>query len=239
MGGEVSNGVAEGEGFGALGRSLIVVPAYNESQVLAQVLTSLIDRFPRVVVVDDGSIDGTSVIARNFGVNLITHPVNLGQGAAIMTGVQWGLSEGCFDLFATYDSDGQHRPEDLLQAFCKQKSTGVDVVLGSRFLSDSSDVPKSKRLLLKAALIQTRLATGLKVTDTHNGMRVFTAQVARTLSLSNGMSHASDFLQLIAQRRFRFAEAPVTISYTKYSKSKGQPMINAVNILFDSLTRSS
>lgn len=96
----------------------------------------------------------------------------------------------------------------------------------------------SKRLLLKLATLYTRITTGLDITDTHNGLRAFSADAARQIRIrQNRMAHASEILELIGKLNLRYAEAPCTIVYTDYSKAKGQRMIGAVSILKDLLIR--
>jgi len=213
---------------------LVVIPAFNEGTVIGDVVRDVLTQFPEVVVIDDGSSDSTTESARTAGAHVLTHPVNLGQGAALLTGFAWGALQGRFKLFATFDADGQHQVEDLVRAVVTQRTSGVDIVLGSRFLKREGTIPWSKKVLLRLAIAQSRLSSGLKITDTHNGLRVCTADFARDLRLSDGMAHASDFLHEISRQHRTMCEVPVTVRYTAYSRAKGQPMMNAVNILFDS-----
>jgi hypothetical protein len=115
------------------------------------------------------------------------------------------------------------------------RNEGVDVVLGSRFLSHAdTDVPAARRVLLRAATKFTRATTGLDLTDTHNGLRVLSRHAAQSLNLTlNGMAHASQLLSQVAARKLSYVEAPVTIAYTEYSRSRGQANINGLNIAFD------
>lgn len=219
-------------------KTLVIVPTYNEATVINEVLEHLASSFPHVVVVDDGSTDESRDRAMTSSATVLSHPINLGQGAAIMTGIEWGLGETQCEFLATFDADGQHRVADLVSAVERIAEGDVDVVLGSRFLADKVQAGLGKRVLLRMGVAQTRLFTRLKLTDTHNGLRVFSRKMAEQLRLSNGMSHASDFLADLAKSRLSFAEIPVEVSYTEYSRHKGQPMINAVNILFDSMARS-
>ncbi len=219
-------------------KALVVVPTYNEATVISEVLTQLLSCFPYVVVVDDGSTDESRDRAMASSATVLAHPINLGQGAAIMTGIEWGLRQTECEFIATFDADGQHRVADLVSAVERIAEGDVDVVLGSRFLADKVQAPLGKRVLLRMGVAQTRLLTRLRLTDTHNGLRVFSRRMAEQLRLSNGMSHASDFLADLSRSRLSYAEIPIEVNYTEYSRHKGQPMINAVNILFDSMARS-
>jgi hypothetical protein len=115
------------------------------------------------------------------------------------------------------------------------KTREVDIILGSRFIGPSpTNIPTIKHLLLKAAVLFTKATTGLKLTDTHNGLRVFNRRVAESINLRlRGMSHASEFLSKVSRFNYSYDEYPTVIKYTQYSVSKGQSIINLVNIVFD------
>lgn len=214
----------------------IVMPAYNEAKILGDVLRELLDCNPsyRVIVVDDGSCDGTAAVAGSFGVHVLTHPVNLGQGAALATGIEYALREKA-EIIVTFDADGQMCPQDISVLVSEVVNSGVDVALGSRFLtSPPVGMSRSKRIVLTLATAMTNLATGLKVTDTHNGIRAFKAEALRKIVLTqNRMAHASEILSQIARNKLTHREVPVTVRYTKYSKAKGQSIFNAINILYE------
>jgi polyprenyl-phospho-N-acetylgalactosaminyl synthase len=218
-------------------RTVVVIPAYNEAQVILPVLAEILPLFPRVVVVDDGSSDATSAQARQAGATVLRHCVNVGQGAALETGIRYAHQLGA-DYFVTMDADGQHLPGDAraMLAHLHRQREKLDIVLGSRFLGHASDMGKRRRLLLRAATLLSRRLHGLPLTDTHNGLRVFGRNVALRMRFSHvDMAHASDVYDIIRKYAFRFEELPVTIRYTDYSKAKGQPMLNAINILIDFL----
>ena len=213
----------------------LVIPAYREAEALPRVLAELVPLGVEVVVIDDGSSDGTYEAARAWPVHLLRHPINLGQGAALQTGIEYALSQGA-EIVVTFDADGQHRPEDL-SGLCDPIRAGeVEVVLGSRFLAPESSrsLPLSRRLLLCLATRFTRWTTHLPVTDTHNGFRAFSARVAGQLQLIQPrMAHASEILERIQALGLAIREVPVEIRYTDYSRAKGQSAFGAVEILFD------
>jgi hypothetical protein len=116
------------------------------------------------------------------------------------------------------------------------KKDGLDIVLGSRFLGTAEGISSSKQMILKAAVAFSNTTTGLKLTDTHNGLRVFNRNFAESLKITMpDMSHASEIIHRIAEGGFKYKEVPVTIKYTDYSKAKGQTILNSVNITFDLL----
>jgi len=211
----------------------IVIPAYNEGSMIRTVVQSVLQTFPHVVVVDDGSTDDTAQQAAAAGATVLQHLINLGQGAALQTGLRYALQHGA-DYLVTFDADGQHRCEDvekMLAVLCEQQ---LDVVLGSRFLGEAPGMSWSRWLLLRLAVVFTRLTTGLSLTDVHNGLRVFSRDAARRLRLrQNRMAHGSEILEQIARYQMKYAEVGNTIEYTDYSRLKGQKTSNAIRILID------
>lgn len=213
----------------------VVVPAYNEEARVASVVADLRTRFDSVVVVDDGSSDATADLARAAGARVVRHPGNLGQGAALQTGFIFALTDPAMRHVITFDSDGQHRVDDAVALLAVARDTGVDVVLGSRFLSpDTAVVPRARRAVLRAGIAFTRATTRLPVTDTHNGLRVLNRRAVEAIDLTlSDMAHASQLLGLIARRGLSWTEAPVVIDYADETRRRGQSNVNALNIVFD------
>jgi polyprenyl-phospho-N-acetylgalactosaminyl synthase len=216
----------------------IVIPAFNEASIIGDVISDVRSVFPNVVCVDDGSRDDTADLAFAAGAHVVPHPVNLGQGAAIQTGVEYARSRPGARVFATFDADGQHQVKDVMRMIDRLDTDDVDLVVGTRFAGTVTHVPPVKRVILRAAAFLSPQSRSLGLTDAHNGLRVFNKTVADALNLTmNGMSHAGEFIALAAEHHWRVAEEPVEILYTDYSKSKGQPLLNGVNIVFDGLLR--
>jgi glycosyltransferase involved in cell wall biosynthesis len=216
----------------------VVVPMFNEAAVVGSVVAELTEVFGTVVCVDDGSTDGSHLVATAAGAKVLRHPVNLGMGAALQTGLTWGLRDPRHGYFVTFDADGQHRVRDAARMVHRARTEGLDVVLGTRFGADATtkDMPRSRRLLLRAAVRFTRMTSGMALTDAHNGLRVLNRHAAANIRITlSGMAHASEVLDQIRTHRLRWAEEPVTIDYTDYSRGKGQPNINAINISLDLL----
>ena len=157
----------------------IVVPAFNEASVIGDVVADLRSEFRHVVVVDDGSRDDTAAVASRAGAHVVTHPVNLGQGAALQTGVEYARAQPGAAVFVTFDADGQHRVADVVMMIDRLRRDGLDIVIGTRFAGGApSRVPGLKRVVLRAAAWLSPSSRRLHLTDTHNGLRVFDRKVA-------------------------------------------------------------
>lgn len=221
----------------ALKKTFLVVPAFNEAKVITTVVNNIINAGYEVVVVDDNSSDNTYQKLLQTNANVCRHVVNLGQGAALQTGIDFALKKGA-EYIVTFDSDGQHSLFDV-EAMIQMLEQGNDVVLGSRFIKNTSNVPNFKRLLLRFATYFTKLSTGLNLSDTHNGLRAFNRRAAEQIKITNNrMAHASQILSEISRLKLKYCECPVTITYSDYSLSKGQKISNSVNILWESFAES-
>src|SRR5262245_23990186 len=178
----------------AMTQIYIVIAAYNEAAVIARIVDGVRRAGYPVIVVDDGSKDDTSGVAYAAGATVVRHPFNLGQGAALQTGIDHALAQSA-EIVVTFDADGQHRVTDIARLCAALGEEQADFALGSRFLGQAPNLPPLRRLLLKAATLFTRLSTGLQLTDTHNGLRAMTRRGAAAIRLrQNRMAHASELL---------------------------------------------
>ena len=214
----------------------IVIAAYNEATRLPDTLRKLLAAgWGNVVVVDDGSADNTYELAAGFPVVRLRHPVNCGYGAALRTGAEFALKQGA-EVIVTFDADGQHCPGEIEQVIGPIQSGSADVTIGSRFRGSYHGMPVHRWLILRLAAWFTRLTSGLRITDPHNGYRAFTASAARRLQLTQPrFAYASEFIAEIARLGLRFTEVPVTISYTEDTLQKGQQSLGAIRISADLL----
>jgi glycosyltransferase involved in cell wall biosynthesis len=210
----------------------VVVPLFNEAQVITGVVRGLRTAFDQVVCVDDGSADDSAEQARGAGAVVLRHTLNLGQGAALQTGIEYALRDPAMRCVVTFDADGQHQVDEA-QAMAQRVLDGeTDAVFGSRFLDSRSRPGLLKRLVLKGAVVQSNLTSGLHLTDAHNGLRALGRNVCERIDLTqNRMAHASQLVDQVGRSGASVAEHPVHILYTDYSRSKGQSLLNSVNIL--------
>lgn len=216
----------------------VIVPAFNEEAVIGEVLSGLRARFKNVVAVDDGNLDGTAAVIREAGARLVRHSKNLGPGAAVQTGVEFALLDPAARYFVLFDGDGQHRVQDAVSMIERIRGGDLEVLLGSRFLGHADGIGTLRRALLACARLFELTTTGVRLTDAHNGLRVFSRSFATQLRFRHAdFAHCSEFVELVARSGLRYAEHPVTVSYTDYSKRKGQRHINSVNIAVDILLR--
>lgn len=219
----------------------IVIAAFREAKVIRQVVATVRHHYPQVVVVDDASGDATGAEAEAAGAVVLEHGINRGQGAALKTGIVYALSRGA-DVIVTFDADGQHDVNDIPKLLAPIQAGTHDVVLGSRFLESSSNVPPLRRLALKGGVAFTRIISRIHVTDTHNGLRAMNRAAAQHIRIiQDRMAHASEILDEIVRHQLRYTEVPVTITYSYYSRAKGQStwaMFKiAFKIFFHKLTR--
>jgi len=210
----------------------VIIPAYNEEKIIAQTIAEVKNYCPNVVVVDDGSADETRFKAESAGAVILRHIINRGQGAALRTGINYAIKKEA-DIVVTFDADGQFDALEITKVCQPIIEKKCDVVLGSRFL-EKNKIPLAKNLLLKSAIIFTKMITGMELSDVHNGFRAFNKKAAEKIVIrQDRMAHASDIIHEIARLHLKYQEVPVTVKYTDYSKKKGQKISGALKIIFD------
>lgn len=215
---------------------IAVIPAYNEAKRIREVVTAVRPFVDGVVVVDDGSSDGTTdAVTAQDSICVLRHALNRGQGAALRTGTEAALRLGA-DVVVHVDADGQHDPSFIPTLVEPIRSGASDVVFGSRFLGESPEgIPTVRRALLHAARTFNAMAMGIPrvVTDPQSGMRAMTAEAARALELrQDRMAHCSEILRCVTISNLRWREVPVRVRYTPESLAKGQKASDAMTIVW-------
>ncbi len=217
-------------------RVCIVMPAYNESAVIGNVVSSAVQDFADspylidLVVVDDGSKDDTANIAKQNGAVVIQHVINIGAGGATATGLSYAQQQG-FDIACTMDADGQHSSEDVVEGIDQLISQQADLLIGSRLIDDEG-MSKIKILGNKGLSIITYLLFGTNTTDSQSGLRIFSRKAIEQLKWkTSGYEFCSEMLWRAKQEKLIIGEYPIKAIYTDYSKAKGQNNWNAINIV--------
>lgn len=217
-------------------RVAIVIPAYNEEPIIGSVIVGLIKALRKgsfeftVVVVDDGSRDGTAKVAEAAGAHVIKHILNTGTGGATATGLSYAQQQG-FDIAATLDADGQHNPQDVIKGIGLMIKGDSDLLIGSRLI-DSRGMSDVKVLGNRGLSLVTYLVFGVNITDSQSGMRVFSKEALDRLKWkTSGYEFCSEMLWRARQKGLAIREYPIKAVYTEYSMAKGQNNWNAVNII--------
>lgn len=219
-----------------------IIPAYNESQVIGEVIDELKEKLKttkyqsEIVVVNDASTDKTAQISKSKNITVITHIINSGSGSATATGLSYAYSNN-FDIAATLDADGQHKPKDVLTGVELIQKDGGDLLIGSRLL-DPKGMSKTKEVGNKGLSWFTYFIFGIKVSDSQSGLHIFSKLALEKLKWkSSGYEFCSEMLWRAKQQKLAIKEYPIETIYTEYSKSKGQNNWNSVNIVKNLLQR--
>lgn len=207
-----------------------VIPALNEARTIAEVVTGLRPHVARVIVVDDGSTDGTAEQARKAGAEVLRHEANRGKGHAVRTGLARALESDATHVLLI-DGDMQHRPDEAVRLLDAADETGADVVLGERqFCRD--DMPASR---YHANRIGSRVLSwfvGVPLRDTQCGFRVFRAEVLRPLVLhASGYEIETEMLVKVRRRGARLTSVPITAVYAN-ERSKLRPVRDTTRTCF-------
>jgi glycosyltransferase involved in cell wall biosynthesis len=198
---------------------LAIVPAYNESRRVGAVVSQLLPLVDRVVVVDDGSRDGTAEEARSAGAHVLSHAINRGQGAALETGHAYGRQIGA-DVVLHFDADGQFSVADIMPALKAMSEANADVLFGTRYGGASSHIPWTKRYILRPiGRIVDRLFGSVRLSDAHNGFRLLSKRALEQVRISqSGMAHATEIPSLVKKNNLSYIEFPVSVTYHEYGQ---------------------
>lgn len=217
----------------------IIIPAYNEQARLEKVIRDLLTKTSNIIVVNDASTDQTAQIMEDLPIFKVHHSLNRGQGAALQTGTELALKNGA-EVIVHFDADGQMQVEDIAKVIAPILEQRAEIVFGSRFLDNNSQIPWSKKyLILKPALIFNWFFTGIRLTDVHNGFRALSGKAASLIEINlDGMAHATEILDQVRIYKLPYQEVPVKIIYHEYGQrfSKGFKIIR--DLIFARLTKN-
>ena len=214
------------------------IPAYNEENNIAGIITKLKKITNSIIVCDDGSSDMTADISRNLGAIVIKHDKNRGYGAAINTIFQKAV-EIESDILVTFDADGQHRIEDIPKLLTPIEKNGADIVIGSRFLKNESDVPNYRKIGIKMITGVTNASINQKLTDAQSGFRAYSKQVLAEISPSDmGMGISTEILIKASSKGLKISEVPITILYPG-DTSTHNPVSHGTSVLISTIKFTS
>lgn len=219
--------------------TLVIIPVFNESNNLEDVIKNLCKYFKNILIVDDGSDHSYDDILENHNVKYLKHSINLGQGAALHTGFTFFLLHIQFNYAVTFDGDGQNRAIDAAKMVELSKMDNLSAVLGSRFLkkNNAHKIPFFKKLILKLARFYEKIFFQINLTDAHNGLRVLNRDLVEKFILpikNNDMNHATEISYKVFKSKCKFQEFPVKV---EYENKRSQNPLNAINIAFSNLYR--
>lgn len=225
--------------------TIAVIPAFNEATRIGAVVKAVQGFVDTVIVVDDGSSDGTGQKAAEAGARVIHHIENSGAGAATMTGIEAARALHA-DIIITLDADEQHVPDDIPALLAPIKENKADIVFANRFGPfdpaqgrPKNNIPFIRRVFNGIGNLVTLLATGKWVSDSQCGYKAFGPRAARQVHLRmNGFEFCTEIVREAVHHRWRIAQIPVKVVYSQYTLAKGQSFANGVKTAFKILLRS-
>jgi glycosyltransferase involved in cell wall biosynthesis len=218
----------------------ILIPVYNEEKKIKSVISGLCPIFENIVVVNDGSTDSTQKILESLNVVLLNHSVNLGQGASITTGFKYIQKQKNANAVITFDADGQHSIEDA-KSFAKEiLLCDEEIIFGSRFIKNKSNIPFIKRIVLSVVVFLTNKLSNINLSDAHNGLKAIKKATLEKINIDiDGFGFESQIIHQVSKKEITYKEMPTNTIYTTYSKNKGQKLANGLIILEDLLKSRS
>jgi glycosyltransferase involved in cell wall biosynthesis len=210
---------------------LACIPCYNEEKTIARVVIGSQKIVDRVLVCDDGSSDLSGIIAERLGAVLIKHEKNMGYGATLRS-LFAKAREYSPDIVVTLDADGQHKPADIPKVIKPIIDGEADIVIGSRFVTDSNAIPKYREMGIKALTKATNIASGLNVKDAQSGFRAYNKKALEALRLTEeGMGLSGEILINAATAGLKVVEVPIEIYYEGLDTSTKNPATHGLEVL--------
>ena len=213
-----------------------IIPCYNEAKVIRNTVIDVLEKGYSVIIIDDCSKDGSKKQLAGLPIYYLRHRVNMGQGAALQTGIDFEKKKGA-KYFVTFDADGQHDSNDIQGMVEFLEKENADIVFGSRFLPGAkTNVSRSRSFALNMGRYINFLVSGIMLSDSFNGLRLLSQKAADNIRLTeNRMAHPAELMMMTAAKKLKYAEYPVSIHYSEYSKSKGLKNKDGIKILFEIL----
>ena len=213
---------------------VIGIPAYNEEKNIAKILVKLQNVANKIIVCNDGSADLTGEIADKMGAIVINHPKNLGYGAAIRS-LFSKASELNADVLITFDADGQHRIEDINKVLEPIERDDADIVIGSRFLNQDSNIPTYRKLGISVITKISNITAKEKITDSQSGFRAYNKKAISEINPSdNGMGVSTEILIKANKKSLRVTEVPITVLYSGET-STHHPVSHGISVMLSTM----
>jgi len=212
----------------------IGIPAFNEEKSIASIIVRLKKKYEMIIVCDDGSSDLTGSIAKELGAIVITHKKNIGYGAAIRS-IFLKSRELEIDILVTFDADGQHRIEDIDSMIKPIQEDKAEIVIGSRFIQNDSEIPKYRKVGIKTITGLTNVATGLNVTDAQSGFRSYNKKVLENINPSDfGMGVSTEILIKAKKMNYRIIEISIVVLY-EGNTSTHNPVSHGTSVILSTM----
>lgn len=218
-------------------KNLLVVagiPAYNEEKTIAKIIINLQKLVDKIIVCDDGSSDATAAISESLGAIVVKHDRNLGYGAAIRS-LFLKSREINADILVTLDGDGQHMTEDVSNMLEPIYNDVTDIVVGSRFLGQSQNMPAYRKVGIKVLTKLANTSLENKITDSQSGFRAYNKKAVAEITMSDrGMGISNEILMNADKKGFRIKEIPITIIY-EGNTSTHNPVSHGANVALSTM----
>lgn len=214
-------------------KTFVIIPAFNEAKRIGAVISEIQKKGEyRIVVVDDDSSDLTIDTAKKYGVEILSHIINRGPGAATQTGLTYAYNQGA-EYFITIDGDGQHDVSDLEVILKTVMDKDVDVVFGSRMLGGSPKPPLIRRIFNVIANVVTFFLSSIWLSDTQTGFKAFNRRAVSKIGLTtDGYEFCSEIVTQVKYHNLKYKEVPISVYYTKESMEKGQNFATGLRTVF-------
>lgn len=213
---------------------MVGIPAYNEEKNIGSIVVKLKNKYEHVIVCDDGSSDMTATIASSLGACVVKHEENLGYGSAIKTIFKEARKIGG-DVLVTFDADGQHQFSEIDSVLQPISEDKADIVIGSRFLGKTIDLPKYRRIGIKTITGLTNITTGSKITDSQSGFRAYSKKALQEITpTESGMGLSTEILIKASKKQMRITEVPITITY-KGSIHSQEPISHGTAVIMSTI----
>lgn len=212
---------------------IVCIPAFNEGKAIGFMVSKSKAYASEVLVCDDGSSDSTAQVAKEAGAIVVRHDKNMGYGAAIVTLFEAAKKMNA-DIIVTLDSDGQHDPDQIPAVTEPILTNGIDIVIGSRFLTpeDRGRVPTYRKIGIGIITLVTRMLSYNDITDAQSGFRAYSKNAIKKIELSEkGMSVSSELLIKAKRCNLTVSEVPIKVNYDIEGTSTHNALSHGVSVL--------